>query len=178
MGGAAALMARIRGKVTDVQMKTATDHGVFTDIRHPSTLHHPAVSTASLKVEMHSSARAPLGRRCKPKRCWAGGAAARTDCAVHVHTYPSWRKLGALAGTWLTWLASSRRAEMIRRGEVVRHSRDSRRSRCTLDELPREMRMGTNEEDRTPAAREAGTNCDETRRDATDATDDRCMTLA
>ena len=54
MGGAAALMARIRGKVTDVQMKTATDHGVFTDIRHPSTLHHPAVSTASLQVEMRA----------------------------------------------------------------------------------------------------------------------------
>jgi len=54
-----------------------------------------------------------------------------------------------LAGTWLTWLASSRRAEMIRRGEVVRHSRDSRRSRRTLDELPREMRLGTNEEENT-----------------------------
>ena len=59
-------------------------------------------------------------------------------------------------------LAGSRRAKTIRRGEVVRDS-DSRSSRRTLDELPREMRLGTNEEDRNTWSKESRNECDETK---------------
>jgi hypothetical protein len=54
---------------------------------------------------------------------------------------------------------------MIRRGEVVRHSRDSRRSRRTLDELPREMRLGTNEEENTCSKGGVRTATTQARRD-------------